>query len=119
MSQRLVKAVLGKRAGPYTEAELTVIAAHCTEREDAARKVERKMRKVAAAILMQKRIGDVFDAIVTGVSPKGTFARLSTPPVDGRILHGEQRLRVGEKISVKLLDTDPLRGFIDFGRVDG
>ena len=118
MSQRLVKAVLQKGAGPYTEAELTAIAAHCTEREDAARKVERKMRKVGAAVLMQKRIGEVFDAIVTGVSPKGTFARLIRPPVDGRIMRGEQGLRVGEKISVKLLDTDPQRGFIDFGRVN-
>ena len=75
------------------------------------------MRKVAAAILMQKRIGEVFDAIVTGVTPKGTFARLITPPVDGRIMRGEQGLRVGEKIGVKLLDTDPQRGFIDFARV--
>ena len=115
MSQRLVKSVLGKRAGPYTEAELTLIAAHCTEREDAARKVERKMHKVAAAVLMQNRIGEVFDAIVTGISPKGTFARLIKPPVDGRVMRGEQGLRVGEKISVKLLDTDPQRGFIDFG----
>ena len=117
VSQRLVKAVLGKGAGPYTEAELIAIAAHCTEREDAARKVERKMRKVGAAVLMQKRIGEVFDAIVTGVTPKGTFVRLIKPPVDGRIMRGEQGLRVGEKISVKLLDADPPRGFIDFGRV--
>jgi VacB/RNase II family 3'-5' exoribonuclease len=119
VSQRLVKAVIGKGAGPYSEAELTAIAAHCTEREDAARKVERKMRKVAAAVLMQKRIGEVFDAIVTGVTPKGTFARMIRPPVDGRIMRGEHGLRVGEKISVKLLDTDPERGFIDFGRVGG
>jgi ribonuclease R len=117
VSQRLVKAVLGKGAGPYTEAELTAIAAHCTEREDAARKVERKMRKVGAAVLMQKRIGEVFDAIVTGATPKGIFARIIKPPVDGRIMRGEQGLRVGEKISVKLLDTNPQRGFIDFGRV--
>ena len=117
VSQRLVKAVLAKGPRPYTESELTAIAARCTEREDAARKVERKMRKVGAAILMQKRIGELFDAIVTGVSPKGTFARLLRPPVDGRVTRGEQGLRVGEKISVKLLDTDPQRGFIDFGVV--
>lgn len=117
VGQRLVKAVLGKRTAPYSEAELTVIAAHCTEREDAARKVERKMRKVAAAVLMQERIGEVFDAIVTGVSPKGTFARLLKPPVDGRVMRGEHGLRVGDKIRVKLLDTNPPRGFIDFGRV--
>lgn len=117
VSQRLVKAVLGKGAAPYTLAELTAIAAHCTEREDAARKVERKMRKVGAAVLMQERIGEVFDAIVTGVSPKGIFARLIKPPVDGRVMRGERGLRVGEKISVKLLDTDPPRGFIDFARI--
>ena len=117
VSQRLVKAVLRKGAGPYTEAELTAIAARCTEREDAARKVERKMRKVAAALLMQKRIGEVFDAIVTGVTPKGIFARITTTPVDGRIMRGEQGLRVGEKVRVKLVSTDPPRGFIDFERV--
>jgi VacB/RNase II family 3'-5' exoribonuclease len=119
VSQRLVKAVLRKEAGPYTEAELTTIAAHCTEREDAARKVERRMRKVGAAVLMQARIGEVFDAIVTGVTPKGTFARLITPPVDGLVMRGEQGLRVGDKVRVKLLSTDPPRGFIDFGRVGG
>jgi VacB/RNase II family 3'-5' exoribonuclease len=117
VSQRLVKAVLRKGAGPYTEAELIAIADHCTEREDAARKVERKMRKVAAAVLMEKRIGEVFDAIVTGVTPKGIFARIITPPVDGRIMRGERGLRVGEKVRVKLVSTDPPRGFIDFERV--
>lgn len=117
VTQRLVKAALGKAAPPYTESELTAIAAHCTEREDAARKVERKMRKVAAAVLMQNRIGEVFDAIVTGVTPKGIFARVLRPPVDGLVVRGEQGLRVGEKIQVKLLSADPQRGFIDFGRV--
>jgi VacB/RNase II family 3'-5' exoribonuclease len=117
VTQRLVKAALRKAAPPYTETELTAIAAHCTEREDAARKVERKMRKVAAAVLMQDRIGEAFDAIVTGVTPKGTFARVLRPPVDGLVARGEQGLRVGEKIRVKLLSADPQRGFIDFGRV--
>src|SRR5260221_11673727 len=117
ITQRLVKAALAKTAPPYSEAELTAIAAHCTEREDAARKVERKMRKVAAAVLMQHRIGEVFDAIVTGASEKGIFARIIRPPVDGRVMRGEQGLRVGEKIRVKLLSAEPARGFIDFGRV--
>jgi VacB/RNase II family 3'-5' exoribonuclease len=117
ITQRLVKAALGKATAPYTEAELTAIAEHCTEREDAARKVERKMRKVAAAILMRDRIGEVFDAIVTGVTPKGIFARVLRPPVDGRVVRGEQGLRVGEKIRVKLLSADPERGFIDFQRL--
>lgn len=117
ITQRLVKAALAKATPPYSEVELNAIAAHCTEREDAARKVERKMRKVAAAVLMQNRIGDVFDAIVTGASEKGIFARIIRPPVDGRVMRGEQGLRVGEKIQVKLLSADPARGFIDFGRV--
>jgi len=117
VTQRLVKAELAKTTTPYTEPELAAIAAHCTEREDAARKVERKMRKVVAAVLMQKRVGEVFDAIVTGVTPKGTFARVIKPPFDGRIMRGEHGLRVGEKISVKLIHTDPQHGFIDFERV--
>jgi VacB/RNase II family 3'-5' exoribonuclease len=118
VTQRLVKAALTNAAAPYTEKALTETAAHCTEREDAARKVERKMRKVAAAVLLEHRVGEQFDAIVTGVTPKGTFARLMKPPVDGRIMRGEHGLRVGEKVRVKLLSTDPERGFIDFGRVD-
>ncbi len=117
ITQRLVKAALAKAAPPYSEAEVTAIAAHWTEREDAARKVERKMRKVAAAVLMQHRIGEVFEAIVTGASEKGIFARIIRPPVDGRVVRGEQGLRVGEKIQVKLLSADPERGFIDFGRI--
>lgn len=116
VTQRLVKAALRKAPTPYTETELTAIAAHCTEREDAARKLERKMRKVGAAVLLQKRLGEQFDAIVTGVTPKGTFARLIKPPVDGRVMRGEHGMRVGDKVRVKLLSTDPERGFIDFGR---
>jgi exoribonuclease-2 len=118
ITQRLVKAALTKATPPYTEAELTAIAAHCTEREDAARKVERKMRKVAAAVLMRDRIGEVFDAIVTGVTPKGIFARVLRPPADGLVVRGEQGLRVGENIRVRLLSANPERGFIDFERVD-
>jgi VacB/RNase II family 3'-5' exoribonuclease len=117
ITQRLVKAALTKAAPPYSETELNAIAAHCTDREDAARKVERKMRKVAAAVLLRDRIGEVFDAIVTGLTPKGIFARVLRPPADGRVVRGEQGLRVGDKIKVKLLSTDPERGFIDFARV--
>lgn len=116
VTQRLVKAALQDEAPPYTEEELETIAAHCTEREDAARKVERKMRKVAAALLLRKQIGRQFDAIVTGVTPKGTFARILKPPVDGRVVRGESGLRVGEKTRVRLLATDPQHGFIDFAR---
>ena len=75
------------------------------------------MRKVAAAVLFEHRVGEKFDAIVTGVTAKGTFARLIKSPVDGRIMRGEHGLRVGDKVRVKLLSTDPRRGFIDFARV--
>ena len=117
VTQRLVKAALEKRAAPYKEAELKAIAAHSNQRGDAARKVERKMRKVAAAILLRDRIGQKFDAIVTGATEKGTFARLISPPVDGRVMRGERGLRVGDKTRVRLISTDPERGFIDFARV--
>lgn len=116
VTQRLVKAALIKRPAPYSVAELEKIAMRCTEREDAARKVERKMRKVAAALLLKDKIGHEFDAIITGVSEKGTFARVIKPPVDGRVVRGERGLRVGGKVRVRLLSTDPERGFIDFAR---
>jgi exoribonuclease-2 len=117
VTQRLVKAALANKPTPYTLAELKQIAAHCTERDSAARKVERKMRKVAAALLLRDKIGEEFKAIVTGVTEKGTFARVISPPVDGRVMRGERGLRVGEKVRVRLLSTDPERGFIDFARV--
>jgi len=117
VTQRLAKAALTKAPSPYSEDELNRIAAHCTDREDSARKVERKMRKVGAALLLKERIGEEFDAIVTGVTPKGTFARLIKPPVDGRVMRGERGLLVGEKVRVKLLSTDPSLGFIDFGHI--
>jgi exoribonuclease-2 len=101
---------------PYTAEELKQIAERCTEREDAARKVERKIRKVAAALLLRDQIGREFDAIVTGVSPKGVFARTCKPPVDGRVVRGERDLGVGDKIRVRLDDVNPKRGFIDFVR---
>ena len=113
VTQRLVKAVLTNAPAPYDVKDLGAIASHCTEREDAARKVERKMRKVAAAVLLENRTGEDFDAIVTGVTQKGTFARLLKPPADGRIVQGERGLRVGDRVRVKLLSTDPRRGFID------
>jgi VacB/RNase II family 3'-5' exoribonuclease len=116
VTQRLVKAALESKPVPYSIEELRQIAAHCTERDAAARKVERKMRKVAAAVLLRDRIGEEFKAIVTGVSDKGTFARTIAPPVDGRVMRGERGLRVGEKVTVRLIEVDPKRGFIDFAR---
>jgi VacB/RNase II family 3'-5' exoribonuclease len=116
VTQRLVKAAIANKPSPYSVAKLKEIAERCTNRDDAARKVERKMHKVAAAILLNDRIGAVFEAIVTGASEKGTFARVLKPPVDGRIMRGEHGLRVGDKVKVRLLATDPDRGFIDFAR---
>lgn len=116
ITQRLLKAVLAKQPPPYDVAELEQLAERCTNRDSAARKVERKMRKVAAALVLHDRIGKEFEAIVTGVTPKGTFARILKPPVDGRIMKRGKGLRVGEKIRVRLLSTDPERGFIDFAR---
>lgn len=112
--QRLVKAALDGKPAPYSLEELQAIAEHCNVQERAERKVERKMRKVVAATVMKRHIGESFDAIVTGVTPHGTFARILRPPVDGRIVRGEGGLRLGQKISVKLLSADPANGFIDF-----
>ncbi|MEP6861303.1 MAG: RNB domain-containing ribonuclease [Deltaproteobacteria bacterium] len=117
ITQRLLKATARNLPPPYTDDELTTIADHCTERENAARKVERTMRKVAAADFLSSRIGEEFDAIVTGVSDKGTFVRLFSPPAEGRIVRGEQGLDVGDKLRVKLVDTAVAKGFIDFVRV--
>lgn len=117
VTQRLLKNVLANKPPSYDVAELEQIAERCTNRDSAARKVERKMRKVAAALLLHDQIGNEFAAIVTGVTPKGTFARILKPPVDGRIVRREGGLRVGEKVRVRLLATDPERGFIDFARM--
>jgi VacB/RNase II family 3'-5' exoribonuclease len=116
VTQRLLKATSAGAAGPYTEAELSVIAAHCTEREDAAKKVERTMRKVTAASLLGKRIGEMFDGIITGVSPKGTFVRLLGFPAEGMVVRGAQGVDVGDKVRVRLAGVNVAKGFIDFER---
>jgi exoribonuclease-2 len=114
--QRLVKAVIDGRPSPYTAEELDAIAEHANIQESAARKVERKMRKIVAATVMRRHIGETFDAIVTGVTPKGTFARILRPPVDGLIVRGN-RVNLGQKVRVRLLSADPNNGFIDFAVV--
>ena len=114
ITQRLVKSVLQKQSAPYNAESLTAIAAHCNERASAARKVERQMRKMIAASVLASRVGEEFTAIVTGVKSVGTFARLLNPPADGRIVRGEAGLQVGEKIRVRLVETNPQRGFLDF-----
>ncbi|HYJ90133.1 MAG TPA: RNB domain-containing ribonuclease [Pyrinomonadaceae bacterium] len=112
--QRLVKAAIAGEPPPYSDEELDAIADHCNQQERAARKVERKMRKVVAATVMKRHVGESFDAIVTGVTDHGTFARILRPPVDGRIVRGEHGLKIGEKVDVRLLSADPSSGFIDF-----
>lgn len=114
--QRLVKATLAGKSSPYTFEELKAIAAHCNERESGSRQIERRMRKTVAASVMAAHVGEAFEAIVTGTTPKGTFARITNPPVDGRIVAGEAGLQVGEKVRVRLIKTEPERGFIDFAR---
>jgi VacB/RNase II family 3'-5' exoribonuclease len=119
ITQRLLKASAAGSGAPYAQPELTTIAAHCTEREDAARKVERLMRKVAAANLLSHRIGEIFDGIVTGASLKGTYVRLLKMPAEGRVVHGAQGMNVGDKVRVKLVSLEVAKGFIDFERLNG
>jgi exoribonuclease-2 len=111
--QRLLKASIAGARCPYSEQELSAVAAHCTEREAAARDVERFMKKVAAALMLRPQIGNTFDAMVTGVTPQGTYARLLTVPAEGRIVRGDAGLDIGNKVRVRLLSTDPQKGFID------
>jgi exoribonuclease R len=117
VTQRLLKVAAAGSSGPYSEAELRAIAAHCTEREDAARKVERLMRKIIAANLLSRRIGEAFDGVVTGAAPKGTYVRLLKFPAEGRVLQGAQGIDVGDRVRVWLLAVDVAKGFIDFARV--
>ena len=101
VTQRLLKAIAAGARRPYPETELSAIAAHCTEREDAARKVERLMHKVAAACLLSRRVGEVFDGIITGASPKGTYVRLLKFPAEGSVVQGAQGIDVGDKVRVR------------------
>ena len=117
VTQRLIKSVLDKGATPYSDGELSSIAANCTEKEDAARKVERKMFKRMAAVALATRVGTIFDGVITGVTPKGTFVRIITPPAEGLLIHGEKGVDVGDQMKVKLVSTDPRRGYLDFARV--
>ncbi len=116
VTQRLVKALLAHQPEPYTDAELDATARNCTLKEDAARKVQRDMTKRIAAVALAGRVGQKFAAVVTGVTPKGVFVRITDPPVEGRLMRGEQGVDVGDQIQVTLLSTDAQRGFIDFGR---
>ena len=117
ITQRLLKAAMSGGALPYPIDELTLLAAHCTLKEDDATKVERRVAKSAAALLLSERIGQTFEGIVTGASSKGTWVRLFHPPVEGKVERGEAGLDVGDQTRVKLIHTDVDQGFIDFARV--
>jgi exoribonuclease-2 len=115
--QRLLKASLGGSPVPFSEMQLSTLADHCTDRESAARKVERFMKKVAAAAFLASQIGRMFDAIVTGAADKGTYARLLSVPAEGRIVRGEHGLDLGDRVRLRLISVNAERGFIDFERV--
>jgi VacB/RNase II family 3'-5' exoribonuclease len=114
LTQRLLKAVLAGAGYPYSTNELRDLAAHCTEQEDNAAKVERLVRKSAAALLLASHIGQTFDAIITGAADKGTWVRIFSPPAEGRVIQGFHGLDVGQRVRVRLVHTDVERGFIDF-----
>jgi len=114
VTQRLLKAAMAGETSPFSNDELDALAKHCTEEEDAADKVERQVDKSAAALLLGSRINEQFEAIVTGASDKGTWARLLSVPVEGRLVHGFEGLDVGDRVRVQLISTDVERGFIDF-----
>ena len=116
--QRLLKAALEGKPVPYSKDELDGLAVHCTEAEDAAKKVERQVGKSAAALLLESRIGEQFDAIVTGAAAKGTWVRLLTIPVEGKLVSGFKGLDVGDRTRVQLISVDVQRGFIDFRKIN-
>ena len=117
VTQRILKATLAHQATPYSMDELDVIAKRCTVQEDSASTVERRVLKAAAAYLLQSRIGESFDAIVTGVASKGTFVRITAPMVEGRMVRGFEGLDVGDSVRVKLRSVDFDQRFIDFESV--
>jgi exoribonuclease-2 len=118
ITQRLLKAALAGQPAPYGKDDLEALATHCTEEEDAAKKVERQVGKSAAALLLESSVGQPFDAIVTGAAAKGTWVRLLDPPVEGRLVQGFEGVDVGRRLRVQLTRTDVEQGFIDFKRAD-
>ena len=117
ITQRLLKAALSATPSPYSSDELNDLAGHCTDQEDNATKVERQVRKSAAALLLESRVGDRFDGIVTGASPKGTWVRIDHPAAEGRVMRGFKGFDVGDRVTVELVDTDVERGFVDFAGI--
>jgi len=117
ITQRLLKAAIAEHPVPYDNDELEYLAQHCTEEEDAVKKVERQVEKSAAALLLESRIGEKFDGIVTGAASKGTWVRLLQPPIEGKLVQGFNGMDIGRRIRVQLIHTDIERGFIDFKKV--
>jgi exoribonuclease-2 len=117
VTQRVLHAMMEGAPPPYSDADLAAIATHCNEADKALRKIERNMQKRVAAVAMAHRIGEIFRGVVTGASDKGVYARVIDPPFEGRVIQNEDGLDVGDRVSVKLLHTDPARAFIDFARV--
>jgi exoribonuclease-2 len=117
LTQRLLKAALEGKPMPYNKDELDELATHCTEAEDAVKKVERRVEKSAAAILLESRIGERFDSIVTGASEKGTWVRLLAIPVEGKLVEGFAGLDIGEQVRVQLIETNVEEGYVDFKKV--
>jgi exoribonuclease-2 len=117
LTQRLLKAALEGKPAPYSKDELNVLATHCTETEDSVKKVERRVEKSAAALLLESRIGEKFDAIVTGASEKGTWVRLLKLPVEGKLIKGYEGMDVGNRLRVQLIDTNVEQGYIDFKKI--
>ena len=118
ITQRMVKAILSGRQPPYSLAELEALAEHCSAQQDTVQKVERRMRKSEAALLLDSHLGQQYDAIVTGSSESAHWVRIFAPPAEGRLESGLRGLEVGQKLRVKLVSTDVERGFIDFALVD-
>jgi exoribonuclease R len=117
VTQRLIKSVLAGRPAPYSDNDLTAIAKNCTERQDAARKVQRDMQKRIAAVALKHNIGQTFDGIVTGANAHGTFVRILQPHAEGMLVSGRDGLDVGDRLRVRLVNTDVQRGYIDLAKV--
>src|ERR1700761_518042 len=119
VTQRVLHAMMDGAPPPYSDADLAAIATHCNEADKALRKIERAMQKRVAAVAMAHRIGEIFRGVVTGASEKGVYVRVIDPPFEGRVIQNFDGLDVGDRVSVKLLHTDPARAFIDFAKVSG
>jgi exoribonuclease R len=117
VTQRILHAMVDDAAPPYADAELMAIAQHCNDADKALRKIERDMEKRVAAVALASRIGQTFSGVVTGASDKGVYVRTFSPPAEGRVMQGGDGLDVGDKVTVKLIHTDPQRAFIDFAAV--